>query len=233
MTRIDIIDKIRGFSFIPMFIFHIFSTYDLVNLFSTHTSGHPVIEFLGLIRNVYILLVGVSLALSTKKHEDKKDYYFMRLKRSIHIFFHALIITIITHYLFGNIGIKFGVLHFIALGTLLLSPIADNIYLILLFFVLSLVITYPKINPFFDTITGAKIHYSTPDWFPLNSKLPLMIGGLIIGHLLYSKTDKIKKEEKDKLSILEWMGKHSLELYTGHIIGLIIIFYLLKKYKVI
>ena len=64
-SRITIIDSIRGFSFIPMFIFHLYSTYDLVNSFKTSSTSKPFISFLGLIRNVFILLAGISLGLSS------------------------------------------------------------------------------------------------------------------------------------------------------------------------
>ena len=83
-SRITIIDSIRGFSFIPMFIFHLYSTYDLVNSFNTSTASTPFISFLGLIRNVFILLAGISLGLSSHYKKGIK-YYTSRLKRSVQI----------------------------------------------------------------------------------------------------------------------------------------------------
>jgi hypothetical protein len=29
----------------------------------------------------------------------------------------------------------------------------------------------PKVNSFIDTITGADVHFSSADWFPLNKNL--------------------------------------------------------------
>ena len=242
MSRLNILDSIRGISFIPMCIFHIFSTYDLANDFQTNSTSNMIVYTLGLIRNVYIVMAGISLAMSAKnkKSKNEKDYYISRIKRSTEIFVHAFIITIVSHYLYPNFGIKFGILHFIGLGTLLLSPIADN-RLFLLIALCAMIYIYiysviPPINPTIDTITGATIHYNTADWFPLNANLPLLITGVILGNMIDKKNETIidKKNENtsdNKLSIFEWMGRHSLELYTGHVVILMVLFYLIKKFK--
>ena len=176
-----------------------------------------------------------------KKDKNEKDYYISRIKRSTELFVHAFIITIISHYLYPNFGIKFGILHFIALSTLLVSPIADNkIYLSLAlgasmysYFYSSI----PSINSTINTITGAQLHYATADWFPLDANLPLLIGGAFLGNMIHDDTKDTKitsstySDDKKKNSILEWMGKHSLELYTGHVLILMILFYLIKKFK--
>jgi len=227
-TRITIIDSIRGFSFIPMFIFHLYSTYDLTNNFTTSTTLKPTIQFLGLIRNVFIILAGISLALSSQYKKGIK-YYSSRLKRSVQIIIHAMFLTILTHFLFPGFGIKFGILHFIGISTLLLSPIASNNILLIILLLLVMFSKIPPINPIVDTITGASINYNMADWFPLKQNLPLMIGGAIIGNVIYKNKSKFITKDKN-VSVLEWMGKNSLDLYTGHVTLLIIIFYIAKHY---
>jgi uncharacterized membrane protein len=227
MSRLTVIDSIRGFSFIPMFIFHLYAMYDLTNGFRTSTTSHPTIHFLGLIRNVFILLAGISLALSSH-YKKGITYYTSRLKRSFQILIHAMVITVISHYLFPGFGIKFGILHFIGVATLLLSPFASNNILLIVLLLLTIFVNVPRINPTIDTITGASINYNMADWFPLKQNLPIIITGTIIGNVLY--TYKNNKNEEKKISILEWMGKNSLDLYTGHFVLLMIVFYIAKKY---
>ena len=234
MTRINIIDTIRGVSFFPMCIFHIFYAYDLVNLFTTNVSQNGFISFLGMIRNIYILLAGVSLALGS--HENKKDYYMSRLKRSLNILMHAMIITIFTHLIFPTFGIKFGILHFIALGTLLVAPSASSNLMIIISLLLWIIFPFPPINNFIDTITGAMTHYSMADWFPLNRNMPILLTGTLIGSIIYKtkiNSTEIIVNEKKKDTLFEWMGKNSLYLYTGHMIIIISVMYLLKKFNII
>jgi uncharacterized membrane protein len=234
MTRINIIDTIRGVSFFPMCIFHIFYAYDLVNMFTTSVSQNVFISFLGMIRTIYIVLAGISISLASR--ENKKDYYTSRLKRSLIILMHAMIITIFTHLLFPTFGIKFGILHFIALGTLLVSPYASSNLMIIISLLLSIIFPIPPINNVIDTISGAMTHYSMADWFPLNRNMPILLIGTLIGGIIY-KTKKNNTEmvvkEKRKDTIFEWMGKNSLDLYTGHMIIIISIMFLLKRYNII
>jgi uncharacterized membrane protein len=237
MSRIDILDTIRGISFFPMCIFHIVWSYDLVNSFSTNLSSNTVISFFGQIRNIYILLAGISLALAARYKKNNTDYYFSRLKRSLLILLCGCIISVLTHFMFPNFGIKFGILHFMAIGTLLLSPIASNYLFIIIAFLLITFVKIPSINPFIDTITGASTSYNMADWFPLNNNLPLLLVGVLAGNIIYDYNSHDEKDKDVKTNkedtILEWMGKESLNLYTGHMIIIITCFYLLKKFNYI
>ena len=253
-NRINILDSIRGGLFIPMFVYHIFSTYDLSNSYKTDSRDNILIYIFGLVRYIYILLAGISLSMSAinKKKKDPEGYYMHRIKRSVEILIYASIITIISHFLYPDFGIKFGVLHFIGIGTLLLSPIADSKILLSLGLgastIASICSSYPKINPVIDTITGASAHYSMADWFPLKQNLPLLILGALIGNIVFNRKKTLtknkyeqrisrgnlyhkKKEQSNKIvRILEWMGRKSLELYIGHVIILLVIFYLIKNF---
>ena len=231
MSRITLIDSIRGFSFIPMFIFHLFSTYDVTNNFSTMTTSIPIVSSLGQIRHVFIILAGMSLSLSALNKKNKKQYYSVRLKRSIQILIHAFILSALTEYLFPDVAIKFGILHFIGIATLLLAPIASNNILLLTVLLLCIFVKIQPINPTIDTIVGMRAHYNMADWFPLQKTLPTIISGVILGNIIFknnNKISRIKTYQKD--TVLQWMGKNSLNLYTGHVILLFLIFYIAKHY---
>jgi fucose 4-O-acetylase-like acetyltransferase len=94
--------------------------------------------------------------------------------------------------------------------TLLLSFFTHPILIVILL-ITSLIYTYPDINPFINTITGAKIEYNMMDWFTFNSWLPLLLAGIVLGQT-------IKLSFMENYSILTEIGKNSLNLYTLHYI---------------
>ena len=177
--RFDTIDNLRGVCFIFMFIFHLFSIYDYSNLLKTNISSNYILVFIGHVRNIFIVLAGISMALSYRNSINKKKIFIKeRAKRSTEIMMHAILISIITHILTPNLGVKFGILHFIALSTFITAPMVFSKEITLLCLIASLIFKFPPINNIIDTITGARLHYGTVDWFPLQSNLPFLIFGI-------------------------------------------------------
>jgi len=238
--RYDQIDILRGLFFIPIFIFHLFSFYDLTNNFNTNLTSNNILTYLGYVRNLYIILAGYSLYLSWKSYQENiknnnqksNIYEFIkyRLARSSTIALHALLITILSHLLFPSYGIKFGILHFIALGTLLISPLAtfNNPIITFILSVIWLYITsnnlLPMSNPVVNTITGKFIHYSTADYFPLNRNLILLLIGLFLGQTIHPKLKPMISN-----NIFKFIGQNSLELYTSHFIIIMVLYWTLNK----
>jgi uncharacterized membrane protein len=238
--RYDQIDIIRGVFFTPMLIFHIFSFYDIIHNFKTNYSSNPYIQYLGYVRNLYIILAGYSVHLAWMNYKSKCEelkekatiYGFLKYKltRTKTLIISALLITIVSHLLIPEYGIKFGILHFIALGTLLISPIAtfNSPFITLIVGLIWLYITtnnlIPYTNPIINTITGKFIHWSAADYFPLNKNLILVIGGLLAGQLI---TPIIKPISSN--SMFKIIGQNSLDLYTSHFIIFLIVYWILAK----
>jgi len=223
--RYNILDNLRGIAFIFMVIQHVFYFYDVSNDYQTKISENTIINTSGIIaRTMFILLAGYSVYMAYKK--DPENHINKRMKKSGEIFLHALFITFMTYVLYPKYFVRFGILHFLALGTLLISFISSNKILPIIFLVIGLSFNFPKINPFVDTITGASVNYSMMDWFPLWTSLPILLCGLIIGQNLdISKVDFLQGE-----SILTELGKNSLNLYTLHVI-ILLVFYKYINYK--
>ena len=224
MDRIIAIDNLRGIAFIFMVIQHIFYFYDVSNLYKTSLSKNILISSSGMIaRCMFIFLAGLSLSLV----KDKKINLGKRLNRSLLILFHAFAISIVTYLLYPEVFVRFGILHFIGIATLICSFLVP--YPKLLFFVaiISVLFKFPSINPFIDTITGSQVHYNMMDWFPLFPWISLMIIGILFGQLIDLKfLNQIKLLSNN--NFITFLGENSLELYTIHII-LLILFYSLKK----
>jgi uncharacterized membrane protein len=227
MSRIILLDNLRGLAFIFMIIHHIFYFYDVTNNYTTSYAKNIMVDISGTIaRTLFVFLAGISLVLLSKN----KNNISKRLKRSLEIAGHGLIITAVTYYFFPKYFIRFGVLHFIALATFLLSFIAPYPKLTFMLFILSLIITIPKINPFIDTITGASVNYNMMDWFPLNKWLPLMILGLIFSQN-YNLVELKFNDFLMKNNFLTLIGQNCLQLYTVHVVFLIVFYYNLKKFN--
>ena len=227
MSRIILLDNLRGLAFIFMIIHHIFYFYDVTNNYTTSYAKNIMVDISGTIaRTLFVFLAGISLVLLSKN----KNNISKRLKRSLEIAGHGLIITAVTYYFFPKYFIRFGVLHFIALATFLLSFIAPYPKLTFMLFILSLIITIPKINPFIDTITGASVNYNMMDWFPLNKWLPLMILGLIFAQN-YNLVELKFNDFLMKNNFLTLIGQNCLQLYTVHVVFLIVFYYNLKKFN--
>ena len=222
MERIHILDNLRGIAFILMFISHIFYFYDVSTDYTTNTSNTAITAPIGTIaRTLFILLAGYSIYMGYKKNKDK--YLINRIKRSSNILFHAVLVSYISYVLYPYNFVRFGILHFIAIGTLLLSFIAPFKLLTIILLLLSYYIKYPITNTFIDTMTGSYTNYNMLDYFSLQQWLPIMLIGLIFGQNF--NINKLSLEFLNHNSILTTIGRNCLNLYTLHFI----IFMLLSK----
>ena len=141
-----------------MVIHHIFYFYDMSNDYQTKFSQNTIIDSSGIIaRTMFIILAGYSVYMAYTK--DPKNHIEKRIKKSTEILLHGLCITFITYMLYPKYFVRFGILHFLSLGTLLISLIASDKILSMIFLVMSVFLTYPKINSFVDTISGSSLHY--------------------------------------------------------------------------
>ena len=227
MERNNIIDNIRGIAFIFMIIQHLFYFYDVSNNYETKLSENIIINNAGVIaRTMFILLAGYSLNMAYNK--DKENYISKRIKKSTEILLHGFIISFVTYILYPKYFVRFGILHFLALGTLIISPLAPHKMLSIIILIISLYITIPKVHPLFDLITGASRNYQMMDWFPLQTWTPILLCGLIIGQHVNINT--IQNSFLQSENILTGIGKTSLNLYTIHLITLLL-FFKIYNYK--
>jgi uncharacterized membrane protein len=234
--RLDWIDISRGILFFPMLIYHVFSIYDTTT--GTVYSTNPGIHFLGNVRLLYIILAGISLYLATIKPQTITQFLEKRMWRSYHIGLYAAVLTLLTYFLYPSKMIRFGILHFIAFATLLISPIAyaKSIPLTTVCFVISIYLSYgdliPSISKPIDVVLGGSIPYHSMDWFPLKRYLPFLLFGLLVAQWFGLGEHKTGDEDnKTPYRQLEWMGKKSLELYAAHVIILLVVYYVLFHKK--
>ena len=236
------INNIRGIAFIMMFIYHIFVfLYALTNY---NYLNNKVLDFIGSIsRNIFILLVGVSLYLSYKNSDNITEYRKKQLLRSIKIYCIAIYVTIITYFTIREKYIVFGVLHFISISILLLHNFVNNNFILIIILLICLLLSnykyifkisgYSNFINYLNSVIGFSIYKNTIDSFPLIKWIPVVIIGIFIGRFIYyyhkkiydtNKKNKIAKKNSSnkntsqkKQNILSFIGKNTLILYVIHI----------------
>jgi len=224
MERNLSIDNLRGIAFLLMVFQHVFYFYDVSTDYKTSYRDIGIVDASGVVsRYLFILLAGYSVYLTYKKQDiseiDKKDKLKKRVKRSGEILEHAILITMVTYLLYPDKFVKFGILHFLALGTLLVSFVAPYKTATLVALIISLFMVYPKTGTFVDLVTGAHANGLMIDWFPLKKWLPVLLSGLVIGQHVNIKIPVLEFN-----NMITNIGKNSLNLYTAHLIGLLVMF---------
>lgn len=182
-NRIPIIDQLRGIAIILMATFHFcydLGVYHFIN-FSMKGTFFPWFRYV--IVTLFFLSVGASLYLAHNPSIQWKKFWW----REIKIIGGALIITISTIYLYPKSWIWFGVLHFIALASLLALPMTR----------------FPKIA----LLTGVTIMllFNITEWFNLHFLW-----------VAYSKTLNLPRGTQDLTRLIPWIGMVLIGIYFGH-----------------
>lgn len=241
MNNYKIIDQLRGLAFILMIVHHIHYFYDVGNNYRTNTASSSIVDTSGTIsRSLFILLVGVSLyhnyskiRKKTSEKSCKQKFMYERLNKTMKILLHALIITGITCMLYPDYPIYFGVLHSIAVGSLVASIFVDKptigfiVAILMTLFSNQIKRNISNMNLYsgIHTILGTGEYNMAMDYFPLLKWVPLLLLGIFIGYIQDNPNAELLDELGSyKISfnkILTYLGKNSLNIYTIHLVFLL------------
>lgn len=241
MTRYDEVDILKGIAVVCMIIFHIYyfpAQYGYTE-FNYQTTSLKIIAKVAQI--IFITCVGINMYISYKnskeKKEDTKVYIKKQLTRIGKLLVCALFMTVFSYYVFGDKFIKFGILHFIAFGSLCLFMFVDKPTIIIgVLTLISLLYTLKNINPslFMNVppkiafISGFYSNWSAIDHFPIIPWLIYICIGILLGNIFYDKYNQyrptIENKYKKLVTPLQEIGKKSLEVYLIHWIILYIFF---------
>lgn len=215
--RLLLVDALRGVAIVLMIVFHF--CFDLAYLrladFDFYTDPFWL-NARTLILSMFLFLVGVSLVLATRHGIDVRRF----LRRLVAIGGAALLVSAGTWWMFGERFVFFGVLHFIALASVLglafvrlrWISLAAGVALILLG-------TYYQ-SPWFDVPgrrwIGLMTHKpATEDYVPL---LP-WFGVVLLGVFAAPAVNRLARKLKSggmPLRSLAAAGRHSLPIYLLH-----------------
>lgn len=208
--RIWEIDFFRGVALILMIYFHIvFNLKDIFGYNIDYTKGFNALTG-RTAGTLFIVLSGISCTLSRNN-----------IKRGLKILGLAMLITVATHLYNVDMGIKFGVLHFLGVSILLfplLSRLNTNLLLALGTIIMILGNLIKHITLDFDYffifgITSNK--FVSADYYPLIPWLGIFIYGIVLGKVLYKDRNSVFKFTL-KDNIISWVGRHTLIIYMIH-----------------
>lgn len=223
-TRFWQLDILKGIAIIFVVIYH--AVFDLAHF--TTFNIDPTTWFWSLIgrtaASLFIFSSGISLALSIHKAEQKNGSYQRIYIRAAKLLGIASVITLITAIIFDEGTILFGILHFLAIASLIGIPCYNlgiyNIFLSAFIFLFSFfIIEQISISSSYLIWLGiAPSNFLTFDYFPIFPWFGLYNIGLYIGKQFYIAQQPLKAPSfyQKVFSPLCFLGQHTLIIYLIH-----------------
>jgi uncharacterized membrane protein len=219
--RLTHIDLLRGAAIALMVAFHF--SYDLSHFGFAAFDFHNDPFWLHartFILSLFLLLVGISLVLSTRHGVRLRSM----LKRLGLIVGCAALISLSSYLMFGPRWIFFGVLHFIALASVIGPPFVRMPWLALLLGMSLITLDRLFSSAVFDQNAlqwiGLMTHKPpTEDYVPLIPWLGVVLIGIFLACILSSKTQPAWIQRLNATRPARWLafaGRHSLLIYMLH-----------------
>jgi uncharacterized membrane protein len=205
-SRSLLIDTLRGFTIILMIFFHF--SFDLTNFgFLRIDIVHAPFWYAlpRIIVFLFLFAVGMSLSLAHKE----KIHWHPFWKRFLKILFFALIISVVTYFLFPENWIYFGTLHAIALISLMTLPFLKYPKIAL---IIALILFIPSIFldknlPWFSLAHESWDYIAPFPWVGAS-----LLGVFAVRYGLH----QFALPENRLVKSLNYLGKHSLFIYLVH-----------------
>lgn len=232
MNRYPILDALRGMALLAMFAYHF--GFDLVyfGIFKSDPYENPIwIGCRTLILSTFLLLAGMSLTLANRDGVRWPPFW----RRFGQIAGCALLVSIGSYAMFPASWIYFGVLHHIALASLLALAFLrfdrTNLWLGIVLIGLGLSISAPLFDLKQLNWIGLMTHKPiTEDYVPLLPWFGVVLIGMFLGRRFLASAPAPFKDWRPAAGtsrLLAWAGRHTLLLYMVHqpvFIGLLYLF---------
>lgn len=255
------IDVAKGTAVILMVIFHYFYLCNFMHVRYYNVNSGILKVIAKLAHLTFIFVVGINLAVINEKNkkaygEDCYKNYQMgnQFRRGVFLIGSGMIISILSYLAFGNMYVKFGILHFIGVSVILSQFIVNSKPLVIMvgLLIMSLYFIFELFSnqlfskcydfPMTCFISGAKnIKYSSLDHFSIVPYFALICAGILVGYVLYKNGNKRNfVDEKGERSMdnlkknplingMSIIGKNSLLIYFIHFIVFYIGLYYYRK----
>lgn len=221
-TRLQIIDSCRGIAIVMMFIYHFCFDLDFFAFIDIDMNHDPFwLNFRTLIVSSFLLLVGISFSFASQNKINRSAF----LKRLGLLVFYAALVSGSSYLMYPKSMIFFGILHFIALASIL-GLLFYKLYWLNLLFGLALIVISLNVNhTFFDQSAwqwfGLMTYKPyTEDYVPLLPWFGLVLCGMFIGKYLYlkNKLDVLKQWSSKHILArsLSFAGRYSIHIYMIH-----------------
>lgn len=216
--RIAAIDALRGVAIMAMIAYHF--AFDLRFFGVTHTDFEHARSWLcarATIVSAFLTLVGISLALADANRVPFRRY----ARRVARVAACALLVSVASYAMFPRSFIYFGVLHCIALVSLLAWPLRGRPVIATALGIAIVTIGLTLSDAFFDprwlSWIGLMTHKpATEDYVPLLPWAGVILIGIGAGHLLRKNGFAPVAAFARLPRWLAWLGRHSLAVYMLH-----------------
>jgi uncharacterized membrane protein len=207
------IDVGKGIAVLLMMFFHYFYLGKHMNILNVNTDKGLLYLCAKFAHTTFIIASGVNLAISTSG-KSSREYVPKKVKRGLYLFGVGLIISYLTKMEFGDLNVKFGIMHFLGFATILSTflmklPILTyfiSASILLIHFLLKTPSFKNKFmnicekNPFMCFVGGImNIKYNSLDHFGLIPHLGYFLLGSAIAFTCY----KIKTVTEEMANISE------------------------------
>lgn len=219
--RLPMIDTARGFALVAMIVYHASWNLEVFGFVDWGVYTHPVwLWFARLIAGSFLFLVGISLTLAHAQNKPLVDH----LRRIAIVALGALAVSIVTYVLFGENFVYFGILHHIALASLIALPFLRSSVWTQAGSAVLIVLAWQTLS--FDVgsrwIAWIGVSGAPPaahDYVPLLPWLAVVFVGMICGRLLLNHAPHINASHTPQHGFtkgVRWTGTHSLLIYLIH-----------------
>lgn len=217
-ARIDALDAARGVSVVMMVIYHFMFDLRYLGIADIDLQFLPVLLFQRAIGTSFLLLAGISMWVS----EARGRSYEKHLQRFLKLALAAMAITLAT-WIYPHEGfITFGIIHLIALSTLigpLLLRLGD--WMIPLGLAILAIGSVPpglgSDSPYLFWLGLPSAEYTALDYYPLIPWFGVVLVGMALGRKLFPEgVAAYQPQRTPLLKILGSVGRNSLAIYIAH-----------------
>ncbi len=220
--RYPLVDALRGVAIVLMIAYHF--TFDLTYYRVLHIDFNHTPFWLGaraFIVSLFLGLVGVSLHLATARGLNTRHYF----RRLLMLVVCAALVSLASYQLFPRTYIYFGILHFIAVASVL-GLAFTRVYWINLLVGIALIATGLLYHDaLFDSRLLGSIGFMTfkphtEDYVPLIPWFGVVLFGIFLGKLFFARSPApafVRWHSTQPLArLLAFGGRHSLLIYMLH-----------------
>lgn len=223
------IDFLRGMAVIGMVIFHLAFLLMYLEIYPLYVLEGGWHVLARAVQFTFLSLVGVSMVISFGKKKSRGDFYRKQLRRGVYIFTLGLVVSVATWFASPELYVKFGILHFIGVASVICSVFVGRRWLAfvaaLLVFIAAPYIKEMMTESIVLFAVGLRgIELYAFDHFPLFPWLAVPLMGVFLGESFYKKGESPWNfSEHTLMKPVLFCGRHALMIYMFHIPILLIL----------
>ena len=216
--RIDELDSLRATALVMMLVLNFVTDLNHFGIMNTETGD----QWWWMARIAASLFVGISGVSYFLAH--RLEYDFTKTSgRTQRLIFWAFVITIITYIFEPSAYVRFGVLHLLALASIVAFPVARKPEFALGIGLILLIIPLSS-NSNLVWLGLRETGFIAVDYFPLNPWLGIFFIGLALASRIYPEGKPLTEIQWPEKWL--WFGRNTLTIYVIHqpiLIGLLIL----------